>query len=123
MKYHLLSATLLLLAACASEPTEGLEGRWKFISGTEAKNPELPTVQTMTKMSEQGYLWFYDGKRSGFLKPNGDTIRTFPYEVRNDTIVTHTPELNTVHRFRFTANDTLWIHDGDSIVLKFSRVK
>ena len=110
------------LIACATQPKEDLVGCWRFVSGSESKHPVMSSVQLMSKLSALGYVTFYDGALTGFITQRGDTVNPLPYEVKNDTIITHSPGLDMPERFQFVTKDTLWLYDNDSVVLKFCRV-
>jgi len=113
----------LALLACTTQSPDWFIGNWKFVSGTEGKHPVMSSIQLMTKLSALGYVTFYDGKRTGFITEHGDTVKAMLYDVRNDTIITHSRGLDMPERFRFATKDTLWLFDPDSVAMKFVRVK
>jgi hypothetical protein len=123
-KSHFVLYLFLAMMACAPQPSgDDLLGRWKFISGSEKKRPVFPSIEFIKAATGKGYLLYFDKNQTGFINEKAVLVNPSPYDVRNDTLITHTRGLDIVQRFRFDTRDTLWLYDKDSIVMKFSRIK
>jgi hypothetical protein len=108
--------------SCAMDVCEKLVGNWKFVTGTEPEKTMFPTVEYLRQVDERGYYQFIDDKRLGYASLKGDTLNSFPYDVRQDTMFVHTNGADAIYKFEFASNDPL-VLQSQGIQLIYSRMK
>ena len=123
MKLRILAILLLVAAAGCQSKQEKLKGVWRLqnISGGEENTGSQDLNAMMNAMVEMNLRFTYDGSNTATII-GGDTMKTMPYEVRNDSLIVHAEGMDMIYSYEID-KDTLSLKDPQGYIMKMSRVK
>jgi len=117
---------LFTIMACNNSPNEKIQGRWKFISGNTPRNPKDSSVVLETyaifgyMMAGVDYIEFTKDEVF-IIGKKGDTLETYVYTIRNDTIVSVDNKEDTT-KFKFEIkNKELRMYNEKGALYEFTK--